>query len=180
MMFRTPRRMIRPFRIAPSVTAISLEGLKQEGVRGIIADLDNTLVGWKLLEPAPEVARWVRDAIAAGFAVAIVSNNERAWVRSVAADLGIVTFVHTALKPLPFGIFRAVKRLRVRRSETIVIGDQLFADVIAAKLLGIRAILTEPIVTKEHRMMNFVRRLERYMLKGANPGDSGASGAALG
>lgn len=159
--------MIRPFRIVPSVTAISLAGLKSEGVRGIIADLDNTLVGWKLLEPAPEVAAWVRSALDGGFSVAIVSNNERAWVRSVATGLGVLTFVHTALKPLPFGIFRALKRLRVRRSEAIVIGDQLFTDIVAAKLLGIRAILTDPIVVKEHRAMGFVRKLEKFMLRGA-------------
>lgn len=164
-MFKSPRRMIRPLRTVPSVTAISLPDLKREGVRGIIADLDNTLVGWKLLEPAPAVAAWIKDALDSGFAVAIVSNNERAWVRSVATGLGVITFVHTALKPLPFGIFRAMRALRVRRHETIVIGDQLFADVVAAKLLGIRAILTEPIVVKEHRAMHFVRKLERFMLR---------------
>ena len=168
-----PRRLVRPFRKIPSVASISLDELKRDGVRGIIADLDNTLVGWKLLEPAPEVAAWVKRALAQGFAVAIVSNNERAWVRSVATGLGIVTFVHTALKPLPFGIFRAVKQLRVRRSETIVVGDQLFTDVIAAKLLGIRAILTEPIVTKEHAAMNVVRRFERFMLRGMNHTNGG-------
>ncbi|HKW45761.1 MAG TPA: YqeG family HAD IIIA-type phosphatase [Candidatus Eremiobacteraceae bacterium] len=157
--------MIRPFRIVPSVHSISLDELRSEGIRGIVIDLDNTLIGWKLLEPAPDVAKWVRDALDRGFAIAIVSNNVRAWVKSVATLLGIITFVHTALKPLPFGVIRAVKQLRVRRSETVVIGDQLFADVLAAKLLGIRAILTEPIVTREHRVMSPIRALERYMLR---------------
>ena len=166
MKIRSPRRLIRPYRIVASVTAIPLAELKSEGVRGIIIDLDNTIVGWRLLEPAPEVAAWVRSALDAGFSLAIVSNNERAWVRSIASVLGIVTFVHTALKPLPFGVFRAMKQLRVRRSETIVVGDQLFADILAAKLLGIRAILTDPIVTEEHPAMGFVRRLERYALRG--------------
>jgi HAD superfamily phosphatase (TIGR01668 family) len=163
--FRTPRQMIRPFRIVRSVHSISLEELAAEGIRGIVIDLDNTLIGWKLLEPAPDVAAWVRDALDRGFAIAIVSNNVRAWVKSVATRLGIITFVHSALKPLPFGVVRAVKELRVKRSETVVIGDQLFADVLAAKILGIRAILTEPIVSKEHRAMWPVRALERYMLR---------------
>jgi putative phosphatase len=165
MKLLNPRRLIRPFRIVSSVNAISLEELALEGVRGIVIDLDNTLVGWKLLEPAPEVAAWVRDALDRGFAIAIVSNNVRAWVKSVATRLGIITFVHTALKPLPFGVIRAVKQLRVRRRDTVVIGDQLFADVLAAKLLGIRAILTEPIVTREHRAMSPIRALERYLLR---------------
>jgi HAD superfamily phosphatase (TIGR01668 family) len=172
MRINNPRRMMRPFRIVTSVSAISLDGLKSEGIRGIIVDLDNTLVGWKLLEPAPEVSAWIRNALNSGFAVAIVSNNERAWVRTVATGLGIVTFVHTALKPLPFGIFRAMKQLRVRRRETIVIGDQLFADVLAAKFLGIRAILTDPIVAREHRAMYWLRRLEKYLLLGSKREES--------
>ena len=53
-----------------------------------------------------------------------------------------------------------------------MVGDQLFTDVLAAKLLGIRAILTEPIVPKEHRAMNLVRRLERFMLRGPLQRDS--------
>jgi HAD superfamily phosphatase (TIGR01668 family) len=146
------------------VSAISLQELADEGIRGIVIDLDNTLIGWKLLEPTPEVAAWVRAALDRGFAVAVVSNNVRAWVKSVATRLGIITFVHNALKPLPFGVIRAVKQLRVQRSETVVVGDQLFADVLAAKLLGIRAILTEPIVSQEHRAMRPIRALERFML----------------
>lgn len=164
-MFRTPRQMMRPFRIVRTVHEISLDELSAEGIRGIVIDLDNTLIGWRLKEPAPEVAAWVREALDRGFAIAIVSNNERAWVKSVAALLGIITFVHTALKPLPFGVIRAVKQMRVRRQETVVVGDQLFADVLAAKLLGIRAILTEPIVSREHRAMWPIRALERYMLR---------------
>jgi len=164
--FRTPRHFIRPLRVVANITRISLDSLQREGVRGIVVDLDNTLVGWRHLEPSPEVADWVKRALAAGFAMAIVSNNVRAWVSSVASKLGVVTFVHGALKPLPFGIFRAVKTLRVSRSKIVVIGDQLFADVLGAKLLGIRAILTEPIVAKEHRAMAFVRSAERFMLRG--------------
>ena len=167
MRFRTPRSMLRPLRIVESITRISLDSLAREGIRGIVVDLDNTLVGWRKLEPSSEVAEWVKRALAEGYAIAIVSNNVRAWVSSIATMLGVVTFVHRALKPLPFGIFRAVKQLRVARHEIVVIGDQLFADVLGAKLLGIRAILTAPIVTKEHTAMACVRWVERFMRKGA-------------
>ncbi|MBV8221977.1 MAG: YqeG family HAD IIIA-type phosphatase [Candidatus Eremiobacteraeota bacterium] len=162
----TPRRLMRPLEWLHSVTEISLERLWDQGYRALVLDLDNTLVGYKLLEPAPEVAAWVRAAQARGFVLAIVSNNVRAWVSSVATTLGIVTYVHTALKPLPFGIVRAVKQLRARRSQTLMIGDQLFADVLAAKLLGISAILTDPIVSGEHHAMWLVRAAERFLLLG--------------
>jgi HAD superfamily phosphatase (TIGR01668 family) len=166
MRLRNPRQFIRPLQWVRSVTDISLEDLHAKDFRALVLDLDNTLVGYKLLEPAPEVAEWIREAQHLGFAVAIVSNNVSAWVSSIATRLGIVTYVHTALKPLPFGIFAAVRQLRVPRARTIVIGDQLLADVLAAKLLGIPAILTEPIVLREHRAMWLVRVLERFMLIG--------------
>jgi len=167
MRFRNPRQLLRPFRMVAAVHEISLQELADGGIRGIVIDLDNTLVGWKLTEPSAEVSAWVRAALDKGFAVAIVSNNVRAWVKSVASRLGIVTFVHRALKPLPFGVIRAVQKLRIRHSETVVVGDQLFADVLAAKLLGIKAILTDPIVSTEHRAMGPVRALERFILRGA-------------
>ncbi len=166
MKLRNPRQFIRPFRWVRSVVDISLDALWAAGFRAMVIDLDNTLVGYKLLEPAPEVAQWVRAAQQRGFAIAIVSNNVRAWVSSVATMLGIVTFVHTALKPLPFGVMRALAQLRARRSQTIVVGDQLFADVLAAKLMGVSAILTDPLVSHEHRAMWPVRLAERFMLLG--------------
>jgi uncharacterized protein len=157
---------IRPLRWVASVLDISLEQLWSEGFRAIVIDLDNTLVGYKLAEPAAQVVTWVRMAQQRGFAVAIVSNNVRAWVSSVATMLGVVTYIPTALKPLPFGIFRAVRQLRVARNKTIVVGDQLFTDVLAAKILGLRAILTDPIVPREHHAMWLVRLAEKFMLLG--------------
>jgi len=158
---------MRPLLRVQRVNDIALETLWQQGFRALIIDLDNTLVGYRLLEPAPPVAAWVRAAQERGFALAIVSNNVRAWVSAVATMLGVVTYVHNALKPLPFGVIRAVKQLRARRSQTVVVGDQLFTDVLAAKLLGVRAILTDPLVADEHHAMWALRLAERFMLLGA-------------
>ena len=158
-------RLLRPLRWVATVMDISQDELWNQGYRAIIIDLDNTLVGYRRMEPVAEVIAWVRSAQEHGFALAIVSNNVRAWVSSVATFLGIVTYVPAALKPLPFGLFRAVQRLRVPRNETIVVGDQLFTDVLGARLLGLAAILTDPIV-REHPAMSAVRWLERKMLAG--------------
>ncbi len=156
----------RPLRWVRSVLEISLDDLWAEGFRALVLDLDNTLVGYKHVEPTAEVIAWVRKAQTLGFSVAVVSNNVRAWVSSVATALGIVTFVHRAYKPLPFGIFRAVRKLRVTRDKTVVIGDQLFTDILAAKVLGVAAILTDPIVAKEARAMWPLRLAERLALIG--------------
>jgi uncharacterized protein len=163
---RTRGHMLRPVRIVASVSDIPLAQLKEDGVRALILDLDNTLVGWRQPEPPPAVEAWVRDALSAGYALAIVSNNERAWVRAVSTSLGIVTFVHRAFKPIPFGMLRALRQLRVAKAQTLVIGDQLFTDVLAASLLGMRAVLVSPIVAREHWVMSAVRRIERLLVVG--------------
>lgn len=164
--------LIRPLRWVATVMDISLDELWAQGYRAIIIDLDNTLVGYRRVEPAEEVIAWVRAAQTRGFALAIVSNNVRAWVSSIATFLGIVTYVPAALKPLPFGLFRAVRKLRVPRKETVVVGDQLFTDVLGARLLGLTAILTDPLL-REHRAMSIVRWVERRMLMGMQRSTTG-------
>ncbi|MDQ6780372.1 MAG: YqeG family HAD IIIA-type phosphatase [Candidatus Eremiobacteraeota bacterium] len=153
-----------PDRYAPRISEIPVADLYAEGVRGVIVDLDNTLVGYRHEAPAPEVAAWVESATAQGLRLVVVSNNVRAWVEEVATNLKI-SFVHKAAKPLPVGFGKALQLLKTTRKETIVIGDQFFTDVIGAKLYGLRVILTEPIVPREHRVMRFVRRLERMIIR---------------
>jgi predicted HAD superfamily phosphohydrolase YqeG len=60
----------------------------------------------------------------------------------------------------------------------VVVGDQLFTDVLAAKLLGMRAILVSPIVAREHWLMSLVRRIERLLVAG--PAQSAAPDHPIG
>jgi len=77
--------------------------------------------------------------------------------------------VPNALKPLPFGFLRALRLLGTKRSETVVIGDQVFTDVLGAKLLGLRTVLTEPIVAHDFPLTRGLRFLERLVYKRTPP-----------
>jgi predicted HAD superfamily phosphohydrolase YqeG len=83
-------------------------------------------------------------------------------VAAVAAQLDVPA-VANALKPLPFGFLRAVRLLGTPRRATVVIGDQLFTDVLGAKLLGVRAVLTEPLVPVDFPLTRVLRLLERLI-----------------
>src|SRR5579872_4295759 len=109
-----------PDRYAPRISEIPVAELYAEGVRGVIADLDNTLVGYRQELPAPEVTAWVAAALAQGLKMVIVSNNVRAWVEEIATNLQI-SFVHKAAKPLPIGFGKALQLLQTSRAQTIVI-----------------------------------------------------------
>jgi HAD superfamily phosphatase (TIGR01668 family) len=141
---------------------VALDRLAQAGIRGIIVDLDNTVCAYHRPELAPGVAEWVAAARARGFALVLVSNNFSERVASVGARLGIPV-VPNALKPLPFAFLRALKLLGTPRHATVVIGDQLFTDVLGAKLLGLQTILTDPLVEVDFPLTRVLRFLERTL-----------------
>ena len=152
----------RPDHHADTLPEVSLDLLSEAGIRGIVVDLDNTVCAYRRPELAPGVAEWVSTARQRGFSLVLVSNNFSERVASVGAQLNIPV-VPNALKPLPFAFLRALKLLGTPRGATIVIGDQLFTDVLGAKLLGLRAILTKPLVEKDFPLTRVLRFLERTL-----------------
>lgn len=157
--------MLGPDRFAPRLHDVSHEELEAAGIRGLILDLDNTLVGFRESELTREHLDWVARAHDRGFRIVMLSNNFSERVKRLAAQLDVACFPN-ALKPLPFGFLRAKKRLRMRRREIAVVGDQLFTDVLGGKLCGLYTILTEPIELKDFAVTRVFRFFERLMLRG--------------
>ena len=157
-------RMLGPDRFAVRLHEISLMELSEAGIRGLIIDLDNTILGFHETELAAEHLAWVQEAHDRGFQMVMVSNNFSDRVRGIAAQLGIGC-IPNALKPLPFGFLRAIRHLQLPRKHIAVVGDQLFTDVLGAKLCGgLYTILTEPIETKDFPITMMFRFFERLML----------------
>ena len=86
----------------------------------------------------------------------MLSNNFSERVAAAGAQLGVQT-VPNALKPLPFGFLRALRLLGTPRRATVVIGDQVFTDMLGGKLLGLRTVLTEPIVPHDFPLTRVLR-----------------------
>ena len=157
--------MLGPDRFAPRLHDVPHEELEAAGIRGLIIDLDNTLLGFRETELAREHVDWVARAHERGFRIVMVSNNFSTRVNTLAAQLNVACFPN-ALKPLPFGFLRAKRCLQLRRREIAVVGDQLFTDVLGGKLCGHYTILTEPIELKDFAITRFFRFFERLMLRG--------------
>jgi HAD superfamily phosphatase (TIGR01668 family) len=155
--------VLRPDGFADSLSAVSLDELAAMGIRGIIVDLDNTLLGYGMDDIAPQDVAWIEAARSRGFALALVSNNFTERVRRVSERVGVPA-VPNALKPLRRGFSRALTMLGTPKAATIVIGDQLFTDVLGAKLVGLRVILTRPIVAHDWHGTRVLRFLERLVL----------------
>lgn len=156
--------MLRPDGHAASLTDVDPERLWEHGWRGIVLDLDNTCSAYHKPELADGVAAWVGRARDRGFRIVMVSNNFSERVAAAGLELGVPS-VPNALKPLPFGFLRALRLLGTPRRATVVIGDQLFTDVLGAKLLGLKTVLTEPIVPHDFPLTRVLRFLERFVYK---------------
>jgi len=159
-------RMLAPDRHVPRLLDIPLAELTAAGFRGLIIDLDNTLLGFRQTELAAEHRAWIAQAREQGFMMVMVSNNFSDRARGIASSLGIGC-IPNALKPLPFCFMRALKQLGLPRNQVAVVGDQFFTDVLGAKLCGnLYTILTEPIETHDFPITKMFRMLERFVLPG--------------
>jgi len=160
--------MLRPDGHVASLGDIAIERLWERGWRGIVLDLDNTCCAYHQPELADGVGAWVAGALERGFRIVMVSNNFSERVGAAGLKLGVAT-VPNALKPLPFGFLRALRLLGTPRNATVVIGDQVFTDVLGAKLLGLRTVLTEPIVPRDFPLTRVLRCFERLVYKRTPP-----------
>ncbi len=156
--------MLGPDRFAPRLCEVSHEELEAAGIRGLIVDLDNTLLGFRETELGHEHIAWVARAHDRGMRIVMLSNNYSERVTGLAAQLK-VECIPNALKPLPFGFLRAKRRLNMKRSAIAVVGDQLFTDVLGGKLCGLYTILTEPLEAKDFAVTKVFRFFERMMLR---------------
>ena len=156
-------RVLRPDRFADRLSSVSLDDLAADGIVGIIVDLDNTLVGYGRAELEPADAAWIAGARARDFRICLVSNNFTGRVMQIAAELGVPA-IPSALKPLPRAFLKALELLGTPKHRTVVVGDQLFTDVLGARLAGMRSILTLPLVGKDWLGTRVLRLLERLVL----------------
>ncbi len=153
-----------PTRYFKRVEDITKTDLAQMGIRGILLDVDNTLSSHGSPDPLPAALRWAREMREAGMKMMIVSNNTRERVAPFAEKFGL-PFVSMALKPLPAGFARCRKQMNLKKREILVVGDQLFTDVLGANLGGMPSALVEPVEPEDQPLLRFKRRLEKPLLK---------------
>ena len=132
-----------PKEYVDSTYGIDFEGLYRRGFRGILFDVDNTLVPHGAPATAQSVELFQR-LHEMGFATCLISNNKEPRVRPF-ADAMETPFVYKADKPSRRGYQEGMARMGTDRSNTLFIGDQLFTDVWGANRTGMYSILTKPI-----------------------------------
>jgi uncharacterized protein len=151
------------------VEELTPERLRLWGLHALLLDVDCTLTRYRRGEPTPEVRAWIEQLRLADIALCLVSNGMGGRIQRFAGELNLAC-VAKAMKPLPWGIWAAIKKLELEPSQTAMVGDQLFADVMASRMAGIRSILVHPIHPEEEPWFTRLKRWpERLVLARLNP-----------
>lgn len=145
-----------------SAYAINYEKLYRKGYRGIIFDVDNTLVPHGA--PADERAKKLFSRLKkTGYQTMLLSNNKESRVKPFSDSVG-ARYIFKAGKPGREGYERAMRELGTTADNTLFVGDQLFTDIWGAKKAGIRTFLVKPIHPREEIQIVLKRQLERIVL----------------
>lgn len=154
--------MFFPDRYVASTYVINFEKLYENGYRGLIFDIDNTLVPHGA--PADQRAEELFIRLKAiGFQCCLISNNQEPRVKKFNEKIQ-VDYVYDAHKPSTKNYKKAMEIMGTDKNNTIFIGDQLFTDVWGAKRTGIANILVKPIHPKEEIQIVLKRYLEKIVL----------------
>ena len=162
-------RWLRPSSQVATIYDIDLDALRARGIRGVILDLDNTIVPWGAHEIGPRLPTWIAAARAANLQLCIVSNNRGSRVLSIAGQLGLPV-VTWALKPRRRAIRRALVVMGTAPHATALVGDQLLTDILGGNRLGLHTILVRPQSQREFVLTRAVRVIEGLFLRGGRGG----------
>lgn len=157
-------RILQPRLFVSSIYDLDLTRLKSRGIKGLIMDLDNTLVGWNQLEASDDLREWLDQVNRLGFLTCIVSNNLGDRVQEFAQKVGVKSIARAA-KPRRRAFRAAMKHMGTRAANTAVIGDQVFTDILGGNRLNLYTILVHPVDRHEFWTTRLVRQVEHRLVR---------------
>ncbi len=152
-----------PKKMLDNVYILTPAYLQENNLKGLITDLDNTLIRWDKPDATPELKEWFKSFIDEGIQVVVCSNNSEERVKKF-ADQVELPFVYKARKPLSRGFKRAAKMMELESHEVVVIGDQLMTDIFGGNSGGFHTVLVKPLVETDEWKTYLNRKMEKVIL----------------
>ena len=158
-MLLTPNLQVR------KITDITIEMLKDNNIKGMILDVDNTIIDLDRV-PLEGIKEWIDNMKNEGIKFCIASNSlKKNKIEKVAKMLDI-PYVHFSAKPTKIGLKKAKQILGIENNKNIAeVGDQLFTDVLGTNRMKMFSILTEPLCEEKVKINNLKRKLEKRILR---------------
>ena len=155
--------MFRPKAVYKRITDIPVSVFKENNIKGIIIDVDNTLIDLDRV-PLDNLNEWITSVKENGIKICIASNSIKKDKVKAIADKLEIPFIYFSKKPLKGGLMKASKILGLKMEEIAEIGDQVFTDVLGANRLNMFSILTEPIGEEKFFVAKIKRKVEKKVL----------------
>lgn len=142
------RKMFTPDYYIKSYKNLNIDRLRQQQIKVLVCDIDNTLVAHDEAYPDEYVKAFIQRVKDAGIRVVLVSNNVKERVETFAKELDVKTYPF-AKKPLKTTYLKLMKDCGCGPKEIAVLGDQLLTDMLGANRVGFYTILTHPVAQKD-------------------------------
>lgn len=147
-----------------SIYEIDKSWLEKRQLKGLIVDLDNTLLGRADTTPDEQLKKWVKGLISENIKIVIVSNNWSARVKNIAANLELEV-IAPAAKPMSWAFKQAIKKLNTHPSKIAVVGDQLFTDILGGNFLKLYTVMVPPVSEVDLIHTKILRVAEKLILR---------------
>ncbi|HZK34728.1 MAG TPA: YqeG family HAD IIIA-type phosphatase [Bacillota bacterium] len=157
-------KVLKPDMQLDSIYHIDFSNLWRQGYRHIIIDVDNTITRWNNHLPSNKLKAWFSDIKSIGYSICLLSNNRQVRISKLAADLGVIASPKGG-KPFSRAFKGALRALTAIPEKTLLIGDQIFTDVLGGNRAGLFTILVDPLDSKEFIGTRFIRLLERVVAR---------------
>ncbi len=128
----------------PSVTGISPEFLKEQGIKLVMLDFDNTIVPYTTDVPMEPVRQWLKMMQQTDLILCIVSNSHNRRVPDFCEKYGLNCITH-AKKPFSKGIRQCLEQFQIPPSQAVLVGDQIYTDTLGGNCAGVRTLLVRSI-----------------------------------
>ena len=155
---------IYPRLYCKNVLEVTPEILKENDIKALILDVDNTLLDFDL-KIIDGLENWGKIMKENGIKCIILSNSNKETKVKMVADLLGIEYIKFAMKPLKRGFKKAQKILDIPFENIAAIGDQIFTDVIGANRTKMFSILVKPLAEKDLWMTRFKRPIENLIIK---------------
>lgn len=157
-------KLLTPKVYLESLFELDMTQIKNLNIKGLIIDIDNTLVQWDEKYASEKVIAWLKNLELEGFKVCLVSNNTENRVVKFNEKLKLPA-IHRAVKPRVQAFEKALNLMGTTPETTAVIGDQIFTDILGGNRMRLYTILVVPLEGQELWWTTIVRKIERRILK---------------
>lgn len=142
-----------------SIHDVPMSFYKENGIKGVLFDIDNTLEPYATVLPGEKTVKLFKALSENGIKVAVISNNHEPRVKEFCEPLGVL-YSFDSGKPSSKKVHSAMKKLGLKKEETVLVGDQLFTDIWACANSEIRGIFVDRINSNESFFIKLKRILE--------------------